>query len=303
LFCVVVLAASAWIGAARAGEDKKPEPQLRLEVDLVDGSRIIGVPSIESIPVETSYAKLDITLKQLMTLRIGEDHETATMELRNGDKLKGVVDLGTLKLETVFGDVKLTPDTLREVRVRLVGAGARVEWDLLPIPTDNGWGGEMGAAPAMDGDVLVTRGWPARSAQSYSSIRSVECDLWVDEPQAEDGFCIWTSIGTANQPRELLVRNAPVTLTFGAHRRDGSGGFLTVDQPGRPSREIAQGFRVKSGQWYRLRMEFQYGRMRVTVNDQAYDAGDVALPAGEYRVHMRGWRPADTWRVRNCVIQ
>jgi hypothetical protein len=119
-FGVVLLAAAALSGAVMAGQDAT-EPELRLELDLVDGSRIIGVPSIESVPVETSYAKLDITLKQLMTLRIGEDRETATLELRNGDKLKGVVDLGTPKLETVFGKVKVAAEHIEGLRVVLSG--------------------------------------------------------------------------------------------------------------------------------------------------------------------------------------
>ena len=35
---------------------------LRLAMDLVDGSHIIGVPEIKSITVQTSYAKMDIPL-------------------------------------------------------------------------------------------------------------------------------------------------------------------------------------------------------------------------------------------------
>jgi hypothetical protein len=116
----MVIAAITLVSSARAGEIAS-EPELRLELDLVDGSRIIGVPSIESIPVETSYAKLDITLKQLLTLRIGEDRETATLELRNGDKLKGVADLGALKLETVFGKVKIGSELIKAMRVVLSG--------------------------------------------------------------------------------------------------------------------------------------------------------------------------------------
>ena len=59
-FTVAVLASTTW-----AGEDKA-EPQLRLALDLVDGSHIIGLPSIDSVPVQTSYAKMDIPLKQLI---------------------------------------------------------------------------------------------------------------------------------------------------------------------------------------------------------------------------------------------
>ncbi len=118
--CIVILSALALVGTAWPGQDTS-ESQLRLEVDLVDGSRVIGTPGIESVPVETPYAKMDVPLKQLLTLRIGEDHETATLELRNGDKLKGVVDLSALKLETVFGDVKIGSELIKGLRVVLSG--------------------------------------------------------------------------------------------------------------------------------------------------------------------------------------
>jgi hypothetical protein len=85
-----VFVAMSLVGAAWAGQDEA-EPQLRLELDLMDGSRIIGSPGIESVPVQTSYAKMDVPLKEILSMKIGEDHETASFDLRNGDKLKGVV--------------------------------------------------------------------------------------------------------------------------------------------------------------------------------------------------------------------
>jgi hypothetical protein len=80
---------------------------LRLAVDLVDGSHVIGVPRIKSIPVQTSYAKMDIPLTQIQSIKIEDDHEIASFELQNGDKLKGVLDLQPLELETIFGKVSI----------------------------------------------------------------------------------------------------------------------------------------------------------------------------------------------------
>jgi hypothetical protein len=58
---IVALAGAAW------GEVNKDAPVLRLELDLVDGSRIIGTPGIETVPVETSYAKMTVPLRQIRT--------------------------------------------------------------------------------------------------------------------------------------------------------------------------------------------------------------------------------------------
>jgi hypothetical protein len=91
---------------------------LRLELELVDGSRIIGVPTIKSVPVQTSYATMDIPLKQIVNIRIEDNHETASFELQNGDKLKGVVDLASIKIETVFGEVSIGIEHARAISVR-----------------------------------------------------------------------------------------------------------------------------------------------------------------------------------------
>ena len=117
---IALLTAMVLIGPAWAGEDKA-EPQLRLAIDLIDGSHIIGIPSILSVPVQTSYAKMDVPLKQILSIKMVEDHETASVELQNGDKLKGVVSLAPIKLETAFGKVKIGIEYIRELRVVLTG--------------------------------------------------------------------------------------------------------------------------------------------------------------------------------------
>ena len=115
---ISVFTATALAGVAWAEEDK-PEPQLRLDLELADGSRVIGVPSIDLVPVQTSYAKMDIPLKQITTIKMEEDHETASLDLRNGDKLKGVISLAPIKLETVFGKVAIGVEHIRTFRVVL----------------------------------------------------------------------------------------------------------------------------------------------------------------------------------------
>ena len=144
LTCMAVLAVLAVVGEAWAGLDEtSDEPQkLTLALDLDDGSHVIGVPDIESVPIQTSYAKMDIQLKQILTIRIEEDHEMASIDLRNGDKLKGVITLEPIKLETIFGKVKIGVEHIRELRV---------------VPS--GWGGFMTNA-ARDAKVEVNRSSP-----------------------------------------------------------------------------------------------------------------------------------------------
>ncbi len=118
--CVLILAVTVLITAA--GENNVPkELPLRLELDLVDGSRIIGTPGIETVPVETSYAKMNVQLRQIRTMRIGEDHETVDFDLQNGDKLKGVITLAPIKLTTVFGPVSIGVEHIRQFTIVRTG--------------------------------------------------------------------------------------------------------------------------------------------------------------------------------------
>ncbi|MFZ4396598.1 MAG: LamG domain-containing protein [Kiritimatiellia bacterium] len=121
---VVLFGSAICLLSAQAAETNlaaRESAKLRLSVDLVDGSRVIGTPAIETVPVETSYAKMNVPLKQILTLKIGEDHETVTLDMQNGDKLKGVITLGPIKMQTVFGPVTIGLAHLRELRVLLSG--------------------------------------------------------------------------------------------------------------------------------------------------------------------------------------
>ena len=57
------LSGSAWAGQDNTNQAPK---ELRLELNLIDGSRTIGVPTIESVPIQTSYPKMDVPLKQVL---------------------------------------------------------------------------------------------------------------------------------------------------------------------------------------------------------------------------------------------
>jgi len=115
----VTLAASLLGGWAWAENEvpRQPPQAVRLELELTDGSRVIGVPKIESVPVQTVYARMDIPLKQITSVKMEDDHETASFDLSNGDKLKGVITLKPLELTTLFGPVQIGIEHVRAIMV------------------------------------------------------------------------------------------------------------------------------------------------------------------------------------------
>jgi hypothetical protein len=111
-------------GATPRESELKVAP-LRLAIDLVDGSHIIGVPSITSVPVQTSFAKIDIPLEKIARIELKDDHETASVELQNGDMLKGVLNLKPIELETLFGKVSVEVQHATSIHVRTGPFGGR----------------------------------------------------------------------------------------------------------------------------------------------------------------------------------
>jgi len=95
--------------------------RISMELDLVDGSRLIGTPGIATVPVQTSYAKMDVPLMKIQSLKIGADHETVILDLSNGDTLTGVISLAPIKLETLFGPVSIGIEHIKQFTIVRTG--------------------------------------------------------------------------------------------------------------------------------------------------------------------------------------
>lgn len=126
LLLSLIPGATIWAGQVSTNELL---PEVRLAIDMTDGSHILGVPAIDSIPVQTAYARLAIPLKLVLVARL-DASTNATLDLRNGERLKGTLDLPSLKLETVFGSVVVKIAQIREAHVILTSeVTAAVEAD------------------------------------------------------------------------------------------------------------------------------------------------------------------------------
>jgi hypothetical protein len=100
--------------AALAPDVARP---LRLTVELGDGSRIIGVPSITNLPMRAGFGTVKVDLSTLQSAQFQPDKETATVLFQNGDKVSGAFSLESLELQTTFGQVKIPLTVIRRIAV------------------------------------------------------------------------------------------------------------------------------------------------------------------------------------------
>ncbi len=120
-------------GTTRPEANGQGQP-LRLTIDLADGSRVVGVPNIVSIPVQTAYANLDVALIQVRSITMEKDRELAVFEMKNGDRIKGAMLLKKLDLRTVFGTITVEAWQINKIRVSSIdttvmrGANAGNTW-------------------------------------------------------------------------------------------------------------------------------------------------------------------------------
>src|SRR6185295_15206185 len=88
----------------------------RATVELTDGSRLIGTPAGESLSLTLDYARLEIPFDRIRrwetvtpagkpVSRTDRPVSTVTVQLTNGDRFSGTLDLPQLQLDTILGTV------------------------------------------------------------------------------------------------------------------------------------------------------------------------------------------------------
>ncbi len=120
VFRMAVFASVALSGFAGTEQRDDPAP-LRMELDLVDGSRVVGTPDIAAVPLRTSFADISVPLSAVATARIDGDRDTSVFTFKNGDRLQGAVALDKIALETLFGNVSIKIEHIRSLRVMAPG--------------------------------------------------------------------------------------------------------------------------------------------------------------------------------------
>lgn len=302
-FCIIALAATALASATWAEPvTNQVEKPLRLELDLLDGSHIVGTPTITSVPVQTSYSKMEIPLKQIRSLQIGKDRETVTLCLQNGDKLTGVMTLGPIKLQTAFGLVSVGMEHVQTFGVVLTGEAPTeglIAWYNFNDSTASdasehkNHGTLRGAKPAPDKDNRAGRAmsfdgksdWiEVPSSRAYDALAEITIAAWVcpvddQRPGRSSHFFI------TKQPSGGLTQNhSPTSSNHGGQFdldlmvNDGLWQVYVCCQVAPYMCSEGHTFplkTMKSGQWHHLAVTISREENRVRVYLDGQKTGDL----------------------------
>jgi len=93
------------------------QPQtIQVTIELIDGSRVIGVPEPGALTLQTEMGKLDVPLVKVVSIKLKGDRESVLVELRNQDKITGFIEGSSLPVTTLLGKVALPLQNVRELR-------------------------------------------------------------------------------------------------------------------------------------------------------------------------------------------
>jgi hypothetical protein len=303
---------SAPSGATPEARAVKAVP-LCLAVDLVDGSLIKGVPVITSIPFQTSYAKMDIPLKQIASIKIEDNHEAASFALRNGDAIKGIMDLGAIRLETLFGEATVGVEHVTRITVLLDNAsgGLVVYYDfdgddggrVRDLSDNENHGRVVGPVTYVDG--VSGKGIRITTPDAYveSLAQGLNMDGW-----AEVTVSVWFKLERQTTYGTILSRAAiggkkGGTLSLAVGGSSACQGSFSCSGSGVTSSAFRKGHPPPLGKWHHMAATVGPRVIRLYVNG-ALDAEHVrerphesisdnptfAFTIGKYRAHRENWR-------------
>lgn len=94
------------------------ESELSVVVEVADGSRVVGVPSVKELNVATQVGKIQIPLKKVIRIVFGSGEKETTVALTHGDRLSGVIDGTSMDLKTAWGNVSLPMSQMQKLTVQ-----------------------------------------------------------------------------------------------------------------------------------------------------------------------------------------
>jgi hypothetical protein len=95
-----------------------PNRPLQLVLDLVDGSRVIGVSAGKSITVKFFGVDAEIPYASILSVELNSSSKNATIVLRNGDRFRADVLANSWRVATSFGEQSIPVELIRKIALQ-----------------------------------------------------------------------------------------------------------------------------------------------------------------------------------------
>ncbi len=116
---IILLLLLVTLPSGTIGADEPPdEPAaLRLDVELIDGSRILETTALPTIPIKTPYASVTVPLDLILTATFSDNSQSLSLELTDGSRVQGIPQLEALTVRLSFAVIELPIDQVSSVRI------------------------------------------------------------------------------------------------------------------------------------------------------------------------------------------
>ena len=176
-------------------------------------------------------------------------------------------------------------------------------WDALPFPRNSDWGGPKGLRAQIENGDLILQGREVRTQSAYSIPLTIECEFLLEERVGTDGG-IAIRLIPPDQPADLNVTQTLYLVL--SYRPSGEAMAAIQSCDGSYRAKTLWGgkpFDLRVGKPNQLQIELQRDGIRFTVNGQAFEAKDVAVPYDRFCIQLWGWQPVNRWHLRNFVVR
>ena len=277
--CVWMLVSAAHGGGADAPAGA---PALRLVLELSDGSRIIGTPSIDKLKMSTSYADMEIPFSKLRVIEFGTgtDH-TAHAGLRNGDTLNAQLAATEIVMKTVIGQVTVPFAQVRKLRVN-VAVGTMPEGLVLHYTFDSDDGERVADASDTGNDgtlhgATYSQEGKSGGAMSFSGENSAVLVKNSASLQIQD-FTIMAWVKRGSMKKVSNTQNQAVIFGYGEAGYSlglNNDGRFWVDKIG--STGVFSSCKVEDDSYHHLAVTKKGGRIVFYLDGTAYQGDDYEI--------------------------
>ncbi len=113
----IILAVMTGLFATNVMAGDSGKNTLPVAVDVKDGSRVVGTISVESARFIATYGSMKLAFRDIKTVEMSADHETAKIAMVNGDSLQGVLSLDKLTISSLIGDIDISLSSVTKITI------------------------------------------------------------------------------------------------------------------------------------------------------------------------------------------